>query len=95
MKVLMHWSETVEYASVIEVDDEAYAEYLDAQRQSRTITDPATHQPGGIVSSPGWVQAMLEEGDEAEWFEQCDTDADFLCVPERTITDVQFIPEEG
>lgn len=76
MEVAIRWVEKVTYRSLIEVDEAAVREWL---AHSGTPDVPIT---------PDIVKEYIEAGDEAEWFEQCDTSVDFEGVEHRSLRDV-------
>lgn len=80
MKADIRWTEVVDYRSLINIDqaewDEFWAGVLEAQ-------------PDAVLSAE-WVKEFLEEGDESDWFEKCDTSRDFEGVSDRHINEVEL-----
>lgn len=82
MQITLHWREEVDYTSAIEVDEDAVRLWLADYDEDKV---DAEHQ----VTAEEF-RDFLESGDDAEWFDQVDTERDFMAVNDRTIEDVQL-----
>jgi hypothetical protein len=72
------WSETVSYASRIKVDVAAVREWM---RENAEEDDPSA-EDAPITNEI--IDGYLSDSDEYVWFEQCNTDTDFVSVDERS-----------
>lgn len=74
MKVTAHWVETVEYATVVEINDDQYFAWLHEQQDM-------------VQHSPEWVQEYLEQQGADAWVPP-EPDRDFVCISDRGIREV-------
>lgn len=79
MDVTIRWSEKASYQSTINVEESEVREWM------RDGDDPNGEITADVVKD------FLEAGDESDWFEQCDTDDDYMGSEDREIDDVTDI----
>ena len=86
MKVELDWTEEVSYKSVIEVDAADVLAWLNEGEPEETWLTESDLTDADL-------QMYMTESD-FEWFEACDTTADFYSVDERDLGSVRVMRKE-
>jgi hypothetical protein len=84
LEVQIEWSEEVNYRSVITVDAAEVMDWLNEGAAQGKVTDPSQIKVKD-------VREFLRNGDDADWFEQCDPTKDFFSVDDRSLDDVRSL----
>ncbi len=91
MKVKLEWSEEVTYHTTLEIDEEEITKI----RQWKTMDHKGVFHPDeeDPVVTVADVREWFGSGEEADWFDRCDSDQDFYGVTDRTLEAVTEVKE--